>query len=199
MFICAWAHNWPVPVPLLPGLGYIRVMVALPQSVQEVADVIGTERALFLVSQLPQCGKRSRRRFLYVPKKRRLTDDHQLVQIVGWDAARALVAHFGGATLELATCRDITLAWQNRCIEDRWARGYTSEQAWAELTGDGAEPWIAKSSMKKKFAELDRIERERKTRQRDLGSAREMVPEKGRNHDARKLRCGRGKGIVGAD
>ena len=70
----------------------------LPESVQEIADVIGTEAALRLVCQLPECyrdaGKKSRKVILYVPK--RLPLDHQLVEILGFPTAQKLVAAFGG-------------------------------------------------------------------------------------------------------
>lgn len=86
----------------------------LPASVQEIADVIGRERALYLIGQLPQCGKRSWRIVLYVPK--RLTADHQLVRILGWHDAQRLVRVFGGEILQTSNCRHIARQYRNRSI-----------------------------------------------------------------------------------
>jgi hypothetical protein len=91
----------------------------LPGIVQEIADVIGDERALFLIGKLPRCytpgktgsswetGKRvaAERVIMYVPK--RLTFDHQLVTILGWADAQKLVKAFGGEILCPATCAAI--------------------------------------------------------------------------------------------
>lgn len=91
----------------------------LPTSVQEIADVIGDERALFLIGRLPRCytpgktgsswdsGKRigAERVIMYVPK--RLDMDHQLVRIMGWADAQKLVNAFGGEILCPATCTSV--------------------------------------------------------------------------------------------
>lgn len=71
----------------------------LPTTVQEIADVIGRERALFLIGQLPCCRVKdgSRRVILYVPKVLRL--DHPLVNILGFRDAERLVLAFGGEIL----------------------------------------------------------------------------------------------------
>lgn len=84
----------------------------LPATVQEIADVIGRERALFLIGQLPVCqvqDKRykaatSRRVILYVPKVLRL--DHPLVTILGFKDAERLVHAFGGEILCPPLMRD---------------------------------------------------------------------------------------------
>src|SRR5687768_1987336 len=91
----------------------------LPSSVQEIADVIGDDRALFLIGRLPRCytpgktgsswesGKRVgvERVIMYVPK--RLDVDHPLVRIMGWVDAQKLVSAFGGEILCPATCTSI--------------------------------------------------------------------------------------------
>lgn len=91
----------------------------LPRSVQEIADVIGRERTLFLIGQLPRCmvrdnpshgvkhraGGVSERVMLYVPKV--LKPDHNLVRILGWHEAQALVAAFGGEMLAPGNCREV--------------------------------------------------------------------------------------------
>ncbi len=86
----------------------------LPNSVQEIVDVIGRERALYLIGQLPRCyvpdkrkretnvGGLSERVIMYVPKN--LKPDHVLVRILGWADAFALAKHFGGELLCPGNC-----------------------------------------------------------------------------------------------
>lgn len=84
----------------------------LPRSAQEIADVIGRERALYLIGQLPRCvagapGKQSSRVMLYVPSVQRLPADHMLVRILGWNDAVKLCRAFGGEILQPANCIEI--------------------------------------------------------------------------------------------
>ena len=87
----------------------------LPKSVQEIADVIGRERALFLVGQLPRCVTKDKRYptataahvMLYVPTVARLPVDHELVRILGWNDAVKLCRAFGGEILQPASCIEI--------------------------------------------------------------------------------------------
>ncbi len=90
----------------------------LPESVQEIADVIGTSGALRLVCQLPVCyrdaGKKSPKVILYVPK--RLPPDHQLVEILGFPTAQKLVDAFGGEILYPANCRFVFDRYRNAAV-----------------------------------------------------------------------------------
>lgn len=84
--------------------------MTLPNSVQEIADVIGREAALYLIGQLPTMyagkdGHKSTRVILYVPK--RLNTDHRLVAILGWKTACELVEGFGGEILQVANCQEV--------------------------------------------------------------------------------------------
>lgn len=89
----------------------------LPASVQEIANVIGTHRALFLVGQLPRCySKKSTHVILYVPKATNLKPDHRLVQILGWPDAVKLCRAFGGEILQPATCADLYRDFRNKSI-----------------------------------------------------------------------------------
>lgn len=96
----------------------------LPKSVQEIADVIGVEQALFLVGQLPRCVIRDKRYpnaktthvILYVPTAARLAPDHQLVRLLGWRDAVKLCQHFGGEILHPANCADIYRKFRDRSI-----------------------------------------------------------------------------------
>ncbi|WP_322009247.1 hypothetical protein [Paraburkholderia sp. J12] len=82
-------------------------MEKLPASVQEIADVIGAEKALNLVRNLPtyysgKPGKKYHRPLLYVPK--RITHDHLLVHLLGFQDAAKMVHYFGGECLQPAGC-----------------------------------------------------------------------------------------------
>ena len=84
----------------------------LPKSVLEIAEIIGNERALYLVGKLPRCwaglpGKESSRVILYVPTLARMKPNHELVKIMGWHDAQRLAREFGGEILQLANCAEI--------------------------------------------------------------------------------------------
>lgn len=98
-------------------------MNKLPRSVQEIADVIGRERALFLVGQLPRFKRRDaghpewsggEQVILYVP--RTLKPDHQLVRILGWHDADRLVRAFGGELLKPGTCSTVYRPFRDGAI-----------------------------------------------------------------------------------
>lgn len=96
----------------------------LPDSVQEIADVIGQERALFLVGQLPRCYFRDPRWpeaksahvMLYVPTAQRLKPDHELVRILGWLDAMKLCRFFGGEILRPASCAVVYRPFRDQSI-----------------------------------------------------------------------------------
>ena len=96
----------------------------LPESVQQLADVIGCELALLLVGQLPKAYSRDKRYpgaksgsvVMYVPSISRLGADHQLVRIVGWHAAVRLSKAFGGEIMYPATCQAIYREFRNESI-----------------------------------------------------------------------------------
>lgn len=98
----------------------------LPDSVQEIADVIGVEQTLLLISNLPRAysmrpsgsagsatresGKQHKsgtgRVIMYVPTVPRLTANHVLVQILGWYDAIRLCKAFGGEIMHPANCAE---------------------------------------------------------------------------------------------
>lgn len=89
----------------------------LPQSVREISEVIGVDKALYLIGQLPRCvSKKSTHVILYVPKASFLKPDHRLVQILGWQDAYRLCTHFGGEILQPATCADLYRSFRNSSI-----------------------------------------------------------------------------------
>lgn len=105
----------------------------LPASVQEIADVIGSERALFLVGQLPRCyipdrrkreaerGGHAERVIMYVPKN--LKPDHYLVRILGWHDAFRLQQEFAGEILYPGTCADVYRGFRDKSIRRLAAEG----------------------------------------------------------------------------
>lgn len=102
----------------------------LPKSVAEIADVIGRDRALYLVGQLPRYKVRdgrgsaqSSRLFLYVPTRSRLTPEHELVGMVGWHDAEKLSRHFGGELLHPAPCAEIYRRFRDQSICDLLSDG----------------------------------------------------------------------------
>jgi len=99
-------------------------MKKLPSSVQEIADVIGRERALYLVGRLPRAydrGHPSGQVILYVPKT--LRHDHPLVGVLGFDDAHKLVRAFGGEILQPASCKDIYREYRDRSIKSMLITG----------------------------------------------------------------------------
>lgn len=96
----------------------------LPKSAQEIADVIGRERALYLIGKLPRCTPPSTRSskggeqrvMLYVPTLARLKPDHQLVRIIGWDDAVKMCRHFGGEILQPGNCAEIYRKFRDASI-----------------------------------------------------------------------------------
>lgn len=90
----------------------------LPNSVQEVAEVIGTERALFLIGKLPRYYKKGNGStlYLYVPTLARMGMDHELVKIMGWNDAQKLARAFAGEILQLASCASIYREFRDQNI-----------------------------------------------------------------------------------
>lgn len=98
-----------------------EMIIPLPPSAQEIADVIGRERALLLIGQLPQAGRRKWRVVLYIPK--RIDPDHNLVRLIGWEDAMRLVRHFGGEILQPSNCRFLPRAFRDAEIIRLWRAG----------------------------------------------------------------------------
>lgn len=86
----------------------------LPPSVREVAEVIGRHKALYLIGNHLQCGKRRRRRVLWVPTQ--IKPDHDLVRLIGWHDAQKLSRHFGGEILQLSSCQKLIRDFRNKAV-----------------------------------------------------------------------------------
>ncbi|WP_052455948.1 hypothetical protein [Acinetobacter bereziniae] len=97
-----------------------------------IAEIIGKQQALFLVSQYPRYKSKKRngegQLLLYVPKANHLGLDHRLVAILGYVDAYKLCSEFGGELLTLSFCKHIILKKRNAGIIDMLKQGYSSEQ-----------------------------------------------------------------------
>lgn len=76
--------------------------VPLPESVEEIAEVIGRGHAVRLVEGTRASGKRRWRRSLYVPKE--MPEGHRIASMVGLDAATRLSFSHGNCIIELPSC-----------------------------------------------------------------------------------------------
>lgn len=93
----------------------------LPRSVQQIADVIGREKALELVGKLPRMNPPSRTSgetqvCVYIPMLCNLKPDHKLARMIGYKAAEKLSLRFGSEILHLATCRGLYRSFRNDAI-----------------------------------------------------------------------------------
>jgi hypothetical protein len=98
----------------------------LPKSAQEIAEVIGREKALFLIGTHRSVGRRSWRVNIYVPK--RLPPDHNLVRLLGWQSAKKLSDYFGGEILQPSNCRCIEREFRNQAIMERHEAGMPARE-----------------------------------------------------------------------
>lgn len=93
----------------------------LPPSAQEIADVIGREKALFLIGSLPRNSRRSWRVCFYVPKVMPL--DHWLIRLLGYRDAEKLRREFGGTILQPSSCSQLHRMFRNREVRRLHASG----------------------------------------------------------------------------
>lgn len=93
----------------------------LPESVEEIAEVLGREKALYFIGQLPRSGSRAWRKCVYIPK--RLPVDHKLVAMLGWQDANKMVEAFTGMILQPSNCRFLHRLHRNREIRRMDAEG----------------------------------------------------------------------------
>lgn len=113
--------------------------VKLPRSVQQIADVIGREKALELVGKLPRAQRPSHTKgesmvCVYIPMLCNLKPDHKLARMIGYAAAEKLSIRFGSEILNLATCRNVYRSFRNDAIL-RMIKEGISEELIAEWMG----------------------------------------------------------------
>ena len=80
------------------------IIKQLPDSIREMAEIIGLNNALAVVSL---CGGNS----LYIPKT--VNKKHWLIQVVGLEAMQTLCNYYQGDTLELPRCSN-AIQWITR-------------------------------------------------------------------------------------
>ena len=97
-----------------------------------IAEVIGRQNALYLVSQCPRYKTEKRagqgQLFLYVPTLKRLEMNHFLVKTLGYLDAEKLSKEFGGELLVLAQCKKIILRARNDGIKEMSKYKFTSNE-----------------------------------------------------------------------
>jgi hypothetical protein len=112
----------------------------LPDSVQEIADVIGRDQALMLIGALPRCyvgqpGKKSHQVVMYVPTVKNLRPDHPLVRILGSADAEKLCKAFGGEIMKPANCACIQREFLHKAIVDMMRGGKMKAAQVAAIVG----------------------------------------------------------------
>lgn len=101
-------------------------MTDLPESVQEIAEVIGREKALRLIGAVGKSGSRSWRVCFYVPKK--LRENHPFIEIIGKEAAEKLCLEFSGMILQPSNCNFIYRNYRNKQIRHYAQQGISHAQ-----------------------------------------------------------------------
>lgn len=86
----------------------------LPESAQQIADLIGRENTLKLASV-------AKWRKLYVPHT--MAGDHLIVRTIGADAAKTLHFNCRGEYLDLAKCCSIFVEQRNALIRKAYLKG----------------------------------------------------------------------------
>jgi hypothetical protein len=83
--------------------------VPLPESVEEIAEVIGRGNAVRLVEGTRASGTRRWRRFLYVPAE--MNEDHRIASMIGFGEATRLSFSHGNCIVELPNCHGLRKAY----------------------------------------------------------------------------------------
>lgn len=112
----------------------------LPKSVQQIADVVGRDKAMQMVRALRerQSGKTLS---IYVPQPERLHINHALVELLGYEDALALCQAYGGTHLYPSAMRYLHRAVRNRQILALRDTGMTLDEV-AEQLGLSRK-WVA--------------------------------------------------------
>lgn len=96
---------------------------------KSIAEVIGRQNALYLVSQCPRYKTEKRagkgQLLLYVPKLKNLNTQHALVKAIGYTDACKLSKEFGGELLVLAHCNHMILEARNEGIRAMMKSGFS--------------------------------------------------------------------------
>ncbi|MDE4304005.1 hypothetical protein PXK30_03665 [Phaeobacter gallaeciensis] len=105
--------------------------VPLPESVQEIAEVIGRRNAVRLVEGTRQTGGRKWRRQLYVPGD--MKEDHRIAAMIGVEAALLLSKSHAHCILELPSCHGLRKAYMADHALRQWDAGASISEIAQEM------------------------------------------------------------------
>ncbi len=98
----------------------------VPESVREIARVIGLPQALTLAGRLPRVPSKPWLAYVYVPARLKL--DHPLVAILGFADALKLSRIFTGEILQISTCSGVERNFRDRTVRALSARGLRRQE-----------------------------------------------------------------------
>lgn len=96
----------------------------LPESLQELSEVVGLDAALKLAAAYPSVP-------LYVPSKAR--PDHAIAEVIGPGAFECLVNHYGGDTITVAKIEAATRQIKHHMLKDLKKQGHSNRDIALQL------------------------------------------------------------------
>lgn len=116
--------------------------IRLPETLRDIAEVIGREAAVRLAEGMrpieddgapASTGARPWRKMIYVP--RRLTPEHPLVGLLGWQTALKLQRSHTNMILEIPFCADLVRAYRDHIIAEMARGGFAEAEiaSWVQL------------------------------------------------------------------
>jgi Mor transcription activator family len=130
----------------------------LPPRLQDVADVISREAALYLTCWWPRTKtgnpKEKDRICIAVPKLENLKPDHRLAQILDFPTAIKLSESFGGENLFLPKCRYLHVNTRNKVMREMADEGMTTNElvTWFCMTPQQIRSIVRKSKTRMEVA-----------------------------------------------
>ena len=106
--------------------------IALPTTVQEIADVVGRENAVRIVEGTRPSGSRKWRRQLYVPAE--MKETHRISKMIGWDAAAMLAASHGHCIIDIPSCFALRKGYMASHALGMWNNGASIGEISAEMS-----------------------------------------------------------------
>lgn len=106
----------------------------LPDTLEDIAEVIGREHALRLSEGLPSTGSRPWRKMVYVPQS--MKPGHPLVRLLGAEKAKALQQTHTNIILEVPVCADILRAYKAHVIRTLARNGMPASEVAAQAQVD---------------------------------------------------------------
>ena len=102
----------------------------LPKSISDIASIVGRRKALLIAGYYSSTRCQNNRDTrgdntggdcVYIPSK--MTKDHKLSQLIGFNSAKELSKHTGGILLNISGCRRIYLDFRNSTIAEMKRQG----------------------------------------------------------------------------